>query len=80
VLVMREVSERPEAITAGTASLVGTDPERIFRTVTSLLDDPACYKRMTSNPNPYGDGHASERIVEFLASRMIRQPSLAGRH
>jgi UDP-N-acetylglucosamine 2-epimerase len=34
---------------------------------------------MTSNPNPYGDGHASERIVEFLASRMIRQPSLAGR-
>jgi UDP-N-acetylglucosamine 2-epimerase (non-hydrolysing) len=79
VLVMREVSERPEAITAGTASLVGTDPERIFRTVTSLLDDPACYKRMTSNPNPYGDGHASERIVEFLASRMIRQPSLAGR-
>jgi UDP-N-acetylglucosamine 2-epimerase (non-hydrolysing) len=79
VLVMREVSERPEAITAGTASLVGTDPERISRAVTSLLDDPACYKRMTSNPNPYGDGHASERIVEFLASRMIRQPSLAGR-
>jgi UDP-N-acetylglucosamine 2-epimerase (non-hydrolysing) len=80
VLVMREVSERPEAITAGTASLVGTDPERIFRAVTSLLDDPACYKRMTSNPNPYGDGHASERIVEFLTSRMISQPSLAGRH
>ena len=79
VLVMREVSERPEAITAGTASLVGTDPERIFRAVTSLLDDPACYKRMTSNPNPYGDGHASERIVEFLTSRLISQPSLAGR-
>jgi UDP-N-acetylglucosamine 2-epimerase (non-hydrolysing) len=80
VLVMREVSERPEAITAGTASLVGTDPQRIFRAVTSLLDDPACYKRMTSNPNPYGDGHASERIVEFLTSRMISQPSLAGSH
>jgi UDP-N-acetylglucosamine 2-epimerase (non-hydrolysing) len=80
VLVMREVSERPEAITAGTASLVGTDPQRIFRAVMSLLDDPACYKRMTSNPNPYGDGHASERIVEFLTSRMISQPSLAGSH
>jgi UDP-N-acetylglucosamine 2-epimerase (non-hydrolysing) len=79
VLVMREVSERPEAITAGTASLVGTDPERIFTAVSLLLDDPACYKRMTSNPNPYGDGHASERIVEFLTSRMISQLSLAGR-
>jgi UDP-N-acetylglucosamine 2-epimerase (non-hydrolysing) len=79
VLVMREVSERPEAITAGTASLVGTDPERIFTAVSSLLDDPACYKRMTSSPNPYGDGHASERIVEFLSSRMISQLSLAGR-
>jgi UDP-N-acetylglucosamine 2-epimerase (non-hydrolysing) len=79
VLVMREVSERPEAITAGTACLVGTDPERIFRAVSSLLDDPACYKRMTSSPNPYGDGHASERIVEFLTSRIISQLSLAGR-
>lgn len=70
VLVMREVSERPEAIAAGTACLTGTDPERIFGAVSSLLDDPARYKRMTSQPNPYGDGHAAERIVQFLIKRM----------
>ena len=68
VLVMREVSERPEAITAGTASLTGTDPERIFRAVSALLDDPVWYKQMTNHSNPYGDGHASERIVQFLAA------------
>ncbi len=78
VLVMREVSERPEAIAAGTAALTGTDSERIFRAVSSLLDDPALYKRMTSRPNPYGDGHAAERIVQFLISRMASPPSLAG--
>jgi UDP-N-acetylglucosamine 2-epimerase (non-hydrolysing) len=70
VLVMREVSERPEAIAAGTACLTGTDPERIIQAVSALLDDPACYKRMTSRPNPYGDGRAAERIVQFLISRM----------
>lgn len=77
VLVMREVSERPEAITAGTAILTGTDPERIVGAVGSLLDDPACYARMTSRANPYGDGHAAERIVEFLISRMISVSSPA---
>jgi UDP-N-acetylglucosamine 2-epimerase len=76
VLVMREVSERPEAIAAGTACLTGTDPERIVGAVSSLLDDPACYKRMTSRPNPYGDGHAAERIVQFLISRMA-SPSIS---
>lgn len=70
VLVMREVSERPEAIAAGTACLTGTDPEEIIRAVSSLLDDPARYKQMTSRPNPYGDGHAAERIVQFLISRV----------
>jgi UDP-N-acetylglucosamine 2-epimerase (non-hydrolysing) len=75
VLVMREVSERPEAIAAGTASLTGTDPERIIEAVSSLLDDPACYSRMTSRPNPYGDGHAAERIVQFLVDRLIGLPS-----
>ena len=74
VLVMREVSERPEAITAGTALLTGTDPERIFAAVSSLLDDPAYYKRMTSRPNPYGDGHAAERIVQFLTTRLTGHP------
>jgi UDP-N-acetylglucosamine 2-epimerase (non-hydrolysing) len=69
VLVMREVSERPEAIAAGTACLTGTDPERIVGAASSLLDDPACYERMTSRPNSYGDSHAAERIVQFLISR-----------
>ena len=78
VLVMREVSERPEAISAGTALLTGTDPDRIVAAVTSLLDDPACYRRMTSRPNPYGDGHAAERIVQFLLSRIAKLPSSAG--
>lgn len=72
VLVMREVSERPEAIAAGTACLTGTDPERIVATVISLLDDPACYHRMTTRPNPYGDGHAAQRIVQFLMTRLTQ--------
>ena len=77
VLVMREVSERPEAIAAGTACLTGTDPEEIVGAVISLLDDPARYKRMTSRPNPYGDGHAAERIVQFLISRVPSLPRKA---
>jgi UDP-N-acetylglucosamine 2-epimerase (non-hydrolysing) len=70
VLVMRDVSERPEAIAAGTACLTGTDPERILKAVSELLDEPARYKEMTSRPNPYGDGHAAERIVQFLITRL----------
>ena len=75
VLVMREVSERPEAIAAGTAFLTGTDLHRIVGAVNSLLDDPARYRQMTSRPNPYGDGHAAERIVNFLISRMVDETS-----
>jgi len=71
VLVMREVSERAEAIAAGTACLTGTNPEKILEAVNALLDDPESYKRMTGRPNPYGDGHAAGRIVQFLTSRMI---------
>ena len=78
VLVMREVSERPEAITAGTACLTGTDPDRIVGAVSSLLDDPASYKRMTGRRNPYGDGHAAERIVQFLISRVTGLASAGG--
>ncbi len=77
VLVMREVSERPEAIAAGTARLTGTNPEQIIQAVSLLLDDPTSYERMTSRPNPYGDGHASERIVQFLLSRLASLPSPA---
>ena len=70
VLVMRETSERPEAIAAGTAFLTGTDPEVIVSKVCSLLDHADIYERMTNQPNPYGDGHAAERIVQFLIHRM----------
>lgn len=66
VLVMREVTERPEAIQAGTARLVGTDRERIIQQAQLLMDQPSEYDAMAQAVNPYGDGHAAERIVEAL--------------
>jgi len=66
-LVLRETSERPEGIAAGTAKLVGTDAETILREVSRLLDDPAAYAAMAAPANPYGDGHAAERIAAILA-------------
>jgi UDP-N-acetylglucosamine 2-epimerase (non-hydrolysing) len=66
VLVLREVTERPEAIEAGTARLVGADPARILTEARRLLDDPAARQAMAHAANPYGDGHAAERIVEAL--------------
>ncbi len=66
VLVMRETTERPEAVEAGTVKLVGADSSRIVDAVQALLDDDALYKRMSRAHNPYGDGKASQRIVEFL--------------
>jgi UDP-N-acetylglucosamine 2-epimerase (non-hydrolysing) len=73
VLVLRDATERPEAVAAGTVRLVGTDGARIVREVTELLTDPAAYARMTRRHNPYGDGHAAGRIVahclEFLGLR-----------
>jgi UDP-N-acetylglucosamine 2-epimerase len=66
VLVMREVTERPEAIEAGTAMLVGTARERIVNAVQHLLDDGAAYDKMATAVNPYGDGHARERIAAHL--------------
>lgn len=68
VLVVRETTERPEAVKAGTAELVGTDPERIKSAVISLLSDPDLYKQRASIVNPFGDGHASDRIVDSLLS------------
>jgi UDP-N-acetylglucosamine 2-epimerase (non-hydrolysing) len=67
VLVMREVTERPEAVEAGTARLVGARREGIVREAQKLLDDPAEYGRMANRQNPYGDGRASQRIVEILS-------------
>jgi UDP-N-acetylglucosamine 2-epimerase len=63
---MREVTERPEGIAAGTVKLVGTDARRIVDATLELLDDPAEYERMSQAVNPYGDGQASRRIVDSL--------------
>jgi UDP-N-acetylglucosamine 2-epimerase (non-hydrolysing) len=68
VLVMRECTERPEAVEAGTVKLVGTDPDKIAGEAAVLLDDPDEYTRRSRIHNPYGDGHASERITAAIAS------------
>lgn len=66
VLVLRDVTERPEGVEAGSARLVGASQARIEREVRTLLDDPAAYASMARAVNPYGDGHAAERIVRAL--------------
>lgn len=73
VLVMREVTERPEALAAGTVRLVGTDPERIVAEVGRLLDDEAWRLRFARAVNPYGDGRAAERIVAALVGRPLEE-------
>ena len=67
VLVMRNTTERPEALEAGTVKLVGTDYDKIVSEVSSLLDNTEYYKRMSLAVNPYGDGHACRRIVDALS-------------
>ena len=66
VLVMRDTTERPEAVEAGTVLLVGTNREKIEQGVSMLLDDADCYRRMSEAVNPYGDGNACNRIAEAL--------------
>ena len=63
MLVVRETTDRPEGVEAGTLKLVGTSAENIFREVSRLLEDTKAYEQMSRAENPYGDGHASERIV-----------------
>lgn len=63
---MREVTERPEGVWAGTVKLVGPDRERILEGVKELLEDPDSYRAMAQAQNPYGDGQASNRIFEVL--------------
>ena len=70
VLVLRDVTERPEGVEAGVARLVGTDRATIVRETLRLLDDEREYRRMAGGANPYGDGRASERILTFLAERV----------
>jgi len=67
VLVMRETTERPEAVAAGTVRLVGTDPGLILHEIDTLLEDPRAYERMSFAHNPYGDGRACPRILDALA-------------
>ena len=66
VLVMRDFTERPEAVEAGTVKLVGTDTDTIVKETTLLLDDKAVYNSMSRGYNPYGDGNASTRIVKEI--------------
>ena len=70
VLVMRDTTERPEAVEAGTVLLVGTNCEKIEQGVSMLLDDADCYRRMSEAVNPYGDGLACERIAKRLGERL----------
>ena len=68
VLVMRDTTERPEGVAAGTLKLVGTDGETIYREFSRLLSDEGEYAAMSQASNPYGDGHASKRIADVLAA------------
>ena len=68
VLVLRTETERPEAVAAGTVKVVGTDEETIFKEAKMLFDDSIAYDSMAKAVNPYGDGHASERIVDIISS------------
>ncbi len=70
LLILREVTERPEVVEVGAARLVGTSAARIIREVTRLMRDPVEYARMERAPNPFGDGHAARRIVRALAHRL----------
>ena len=69
VLVLRNTTERPEGIEAGTLKLVGTDSDAIYRETLRLLTDPSEYERMSKASNPYGDGHASERIADAIIAK-----------
>ena len=72
VLVMRETTERPEGVTAGTARLVGTDARNIVTGIFTLLDDKAAYETMARAHNPFGDGHSARRIVELVANEIAK--------
>ena len=69
VLVLRDTTERPEGIDAGTLKLVGTKEEDIIRETKELLDNNKKYEKMSKASNPYGDGHASERIVDAIIEK-----------
>ena len=72
VLVLRDTTERPEAIEAGTVKLVGTDVDEIISSAQSLLDDDVIYQQMSQSHNPYGDGKSSKRIVKYLINNILK--------
>jgi UDP-N-acetylglucosamine 2-epimerase (non-hydrolysing) len=63
---LRDTTERPEGVAAGTLKLVGTQTDKVEQAMRQLLDDPAEYQRMADAKNPYGDGHATERILDAI--------------
>ena len=67
VLVLRETTERPEAIEAGTAKLIGTQGDRIVSEAVTLLENPQAYQTMANAVNPFGDGQASQRILQIVS-------------
>ncbi|SLM91983.1 UDP-N-acetylglucosamine 2-epimerase [Brevibacterium yomogidense] len=71
VLVLRTNTERPEAVSAGTVKLIGTEPERVIQEVSLLLDSPQAYARMANAVNPYGDGRATERVIAGILSELM---------
>ncbi|MFQ5786417.1 MAG: non-hydrolyzing UDP-N-acetylglucosamine 2-epimerase [Thermodesulfobacteriota bacterium] len=73
VLVMRDVTERPEGVELGNVNLVGTDFNRIVSRTQRLLDDEGAYRKMTNTLNPYGDGHAAEKIVEVIKKKYLKK-------
>lgn len=73
VLVMRDTTERPEGIAAGTLKLVGTDEETIYNSFSKLLADKSAYEAMSKASNPYGDGHTCERIADILEGKKPRE-------
>jgi UDP-N-acetylglucosamine 2-epimerase (non-hydrolysing) len=77
VLVLRDKTERPEAVMTGTSTLVGTDPDRIVAAARALLEDDAEYHRRSRIYNPYGDGHASERIARAIMPAITSAPAIA---
>ena len=70
VLVMRDTTERPEAVEANTVKLVGTNIDSIVSETQLLLDDPKQYKKMACAHNPYGDGNACQKIVKFIREKI----------
>ena len=70
---MRDTTERPEGVNAGTLKLVGTDEEVIYKEFTKLLDDKEEYAKMAKAVNPYGDGHACERIANILEEKPYKE-------